>query len=231
MSRRLPTVPIALILGLVLVLVLGSAGLAQEGHEPPTAAPDLAPEKDASPSHRGGGQSEAEKVAMIVGTPLWIVLAGGVLLAWQCLAVLLAPGFVERAREAAAGRPVLPFLLGTANTTGLVVLGFGAAHIHGPGTLAAGALGISLLAALVLGLAAKAETFGAALLGPERAPGRLAPLSVGWGMMWLVGIVPIAGWIPLAYWALSGIGGVTLALLQPARPAGGGPGSPAARLG
>ncbi|MCI0343267.1 MAG: hypothetical protein L0216_19340 [Planctomycetales bacterium] len=244
MRRSLPTAAVALVpvpvlvLALGLVLVLASAGLAQESREPPgtppeagaapapTAAPDSPPAKDSSPPRRGGGQSEAEKVAMIVGTPLWLGLAGLVLLAWQCLAVLLAPGFVERAREAAAGRPILPFFLGTANTAGLVVLGFGAAHIQGPGTLAAGALGISLLAALVTGLAAKAETFGATLLGPERGPGRLAPLAVGWGMMWLVGIVPIAGWIPLGYWALSGIGGVTLALLQPSRPRDAGPGAP-----
>jgi hypothetical protein len=46
----------------------------------------------------------------------------------------------------------------------------------------------------------------------ERKPNTVANLAIGWWVLYLVGIIPIVGWILFAYWATSGIGAVLVSL-------------------
>jgi hypothetical protein len=150
---------------------------------------------------------------------LLAVLAGagfGGLSLSALLALLLItfPGAVRRVREAAEARPYVSPALGGANAlfTGLLVGALG----HAGGGLP-GLLGLLILLAFsavgILGLAGKAQSLGSQLLTlADRRPNPVANLAVGWPMLFLVGTIPVVGWVIFGYWTLSGVGAVMVSL-------------------
>jgi hypothetical protein len=186
--------------------------------ETPTAK---APEAPGCPAGEGEHRMRLagfqKQVGGAVGLIAGLAVAGlGGLSMFAFLALLLVtfPATVKRVREGAESRPWFAPFLGGVNVlfTGLLVTALGQT-----GNGAAGLAGLVVVLAFagvaVLGLSGKAQTLGARVLATaERRPNPMTNLAIGWPMLFLVGIIPVVGWVLFAYWTVSGVGGVLVTL-------------------
>lgn len=136
----------------------------------------------------------------------FILLGGFVMLCCQLLALAVFPGAVAAATHAAERGSVIPFALGLGTTLGVLIFVAVAVKLGPFGALLGTLAGVVVLGMLVVGLAGRAQTIGARLLGPERAGRALAPVALGWTVMFGVSLVPVIGWVLAAWWNISALG-------------------------
>lgn len=255
---HVPVLVLVLVPVLVLVLGLSRAAWSQEDAPDPdgpslivpyepkpqddtTPAPartdvtGLKPDEATRPLHvvrAGEGRRGIDQWAVLFFVATLILLAGGMVLAWQCLAMALFPVLVDRARDAARDRPWLSIMLGIPNAGGLVLVAGVGAALQGAGVLLSLVATAAFFGMAVVGLAGRAQTLGSRLVSPERADSRLATLTVGWAVMLGVAAVPFVGWVVGIWWLVGALGSTAVAvlgaILSPSTPAGPGP-TPAAR--
>ena len=226
------------VLGLALVAIPAQPVFAQEWDDTPAeaekAAPAGTPEgaDGEAPAEAGGdvegGESAGKDrhiprpltgaITLLAGISV-LVLSGFALFAFLLLIVITFPKTVVRVREGMEGRPVFSFFLGLGNVLfALLLVGALANGGEGGGILACLIL-LAFLLLVVFGLSGRAQTLGArAMVLAERKPNAVANLAIGWWVLFLVGIIPIVGWVLFAYWATSGVGAVLVSIRGKSRP-------------
>jgi hypothetical protein len=234
--------------GLSVLALIGLLGLPLAGGEEPVKEDAGKAAAPAAPAAKaGGGETTAVRAPEAPGCPgaegehrmriagfqkqvggavgllaaLGVAGLGGLsLFAFLALLLVTFPATVKRVREGSEARPWFAPFLGGVNAlfAGLLV-----AALAQTGNGIAGIAGIAVIVAFagvaVLGISGKAQTLGARVLAiAERRPNPVANLAIGWPMLFLVGIIPVVGWVLLAYWTVSGVGGVLVTLFGKSKP-------------
>jgi hypothetical protein len=226
---------VIIVLGLFFSAWIAQPLLAQEGEAGPVereeAAPAEAPlETEAGapagekPEDVGETDAEAEQkrqlsqtltgaTTLLAGISV-VVISGFALFAFLLLIVIAFPQTVGRVQEGMENRPVFSFFLGFANVLFALLLVGALANGGGGGGILACLILLAFLLLVVFGLSGRAQTLGArAMVLAERKPNAVANLAIGWWVLYLVGIIPIVGWVLFAYWATSGVGAVLVTAL------------------
>ncbi|MHC4597791.1 MAG: hypothetical protein ACYS47_02185 [Planctomycetota bacterium] len=226
------------VLGLALAAFVAQPVLGQEGDDKPAAAEKAAEaeapeEAGAETAADEGAEAAGEEAAgkdrqlsqtltgattLLAGISV-LVLSGFALFAFLLLIVIAFPQTVVRVQEGMETRPTFSFFLGLANVLfAMLLVGALANGGHGGGIMACLIL-LAFLLLVVFGLSGRAQALGArAMVLAERKPNAVANLAIGWWVLYLVGIIPIVGWILFAYWATSGVGAVLVSIFGKKRP-------------
>lgn len=214
---------------LVAGLLASPAATAQQVDPGPRAdAPEAAPADSeaiapaAEPSDageagdaHGPGRHPVEGAVWILAACALTALSGLSIFAFLLLLVTVFPGTVAKVREGNEQRPVFAFFLGLVNVLFVTLLVGALSNGGGPGGLLALIILTAFTGVAVLGIASRAQMLGARTLAlAERQPNAVTSLSLGWMQIFLIGILPVVGWVLFLYWSVSGIGAVLVSMFS-----------------
>jgi hypothetical protein len=172
---------------------------------------------DVHEKHRGSGHAQKSlqgAVSLLAGVSV-IALGGLSLFAFLLLIAIAFPTSVTKVREGMEARPWVSLGLGAVNSVFVLLLLGALAHAGGPGAVMGTLILLAFLMMAVFGLSGRAQNLGArAMVLADRKPNTVANLAIGWWVIYLVGIIPIVGWVLFAYWATAGIGSVLVSVFS-----------------
>lgn len=206
----------------ILVTAFLSCNLAlAQGEETPragTALPAVAAEAPASSQapdlsrHPIPWEEVAEGIKAGCGaTAIFYIVVLCALMGWGLFAFVLAvsPNLTERVDKAMHASRIKCFVLGAASFAVLGTL----LHVS-QGKLAILALPV-LAVGTAWGLCGVCEDLGRrAWMLSSRDAGRLARVSLGWPILYFLGLIPVVGWVVVAVLSLSGLGAFFIALFS-----------------